>query len=46
MLQKYKGYTREELHDHFNPSGAFTPGSGAWGMSGIIRISNNNDYVF
>ena len=46
MLELFKGYTRKEVHDIFEPTTAFTPSSGTWGMWGIIQIKGTKDYVF
>jgi len=46
-LVKYEDYTREEVHDIFNPHSRFTPNTGTWGLHGIVRIPNRKgDFVF
>jgi len=45
-LVKYEDYTREEVHDIFNPGKVYVPRAGTWGAQGIVRISNTNDFVF
>lgn len=43
----YEDYTREEVHDIFDPDSKFTPQAGTWGLQGIIQIrERNRDYVF
>ena len=36
-LRLFEDYSRSEVHDIFAPNIPFTPGAGAWGMSGIIE---------
>ena len=46
-LEKYKDYTREEVHAIFSPNTRFTPQSGSWGLQGIIQIpGRDGDFVF
>jgi hypothetical protein len=46
-LVQYEDYTREEVHDIFDPNAPFTRSSGTWGISGIIRVSERpGDFVF
>ncbi|MBO8161743.1 MAG: DUF3427 domain-containing protein [Thermosipho sp. (in: Bacteria)] len=46
-LKKYEEYSREEVHDIFDPFTKFTPQTGSWGLRGIVKIPNReNDYVF
>ncbi|MBM7623762.1 DUF3427 domain-containing protein [Sporohalobacter salinus] len=46
-LQKYETYTRKEVHDILEPHTNFTPGTGSWGLQGIIRLKKReNDFVF
>ena len=45
-LELYKRYNREEIHDIFSPHTKFTPQSGTWGLHGLVRIENSNDFVF
>ena len=42
----YKRYNREEIHNIFSPHTTFTPQSGTWGLHGLVRIENSNDFVF
>lgn len=37
-LLLYQTYSREEIHDLFDPETSFTPQTGSWGLHGIIRI--------
>ncbi len=46
-LVRYDNYSRKEIHDIFSPDTTFTPGSGYWGISGIIKVPNMfHDYIF
>lgn len=46
-LVLYHDYTREEVHDLFDPESTFTPQAGTWGLQGIIEIPDRpHDYVF
>jgi len=56
-LEKYKDYTREEVHAIFSPNTRVhaifspntrvTPQSGSWGLQGIIQIpGRDGDFVF
>lgn len=46
-LVKYNEYSRKDIHDIFSPNTKFTPGSGYWGISGIIKVPNTrHDYIF
>jgi len=46
-LTLYKEYSREEVHEIFSPETKFTKSRGPWGLSGIVKISNNKpDYIF
>jgi hypothetical protein len=43
----YKDYSREEVHDIFDPESTFTPQAGTWGLQGIVELPNRvGDYVF
>jgi hypothetical protein len=43
----YQDYARDEVHDLFHPTFAFTPQAGTWGLQGIIEIPDRpHDYVF
>ncbi|WP_026664869.1 DUF3427 domain-containing protein [Butyrivibrio sp. FC2001] len=45
-LDKYNRYSREEVHDIFEPGTVFTPQAGTWGLRGIVEIKNSpGDYV-
>jgi len=45
-LVQYEGYTREDVHNIFDPDSRFTPSSGTWGISGIIRVPERpGDFV-
>jgi hypothetical protein len=37
-LALYEDYSREEVHDIFDPDSAFTPQTGIWGLHGIVKI--------
>jgi hypothetical protein len=46
-LVHYYDYTREEVHDLFDPESTFTPQAGTWGLQGIIEMPGRpRDYVF
>lgn len=46
-LVKYEQYTRLDVHDIFDPLSPFTPGSGTWGLQGIIPIPKEpKNFVF
>jgi hypothetical protein len=46
-LVLYQDYTRDEVHDLFDPTSAFTAQAGTWGLQGIIEIPDRpRDYVF
>jgi hypothetical protein len=42
-LVLYQDYTREDVHDIFEPDSRFTSQSGKWGIAGIIRIADRED---
>jgi hypothetical protein len=45
-LVLYEDYTRENVHDIFEPHTRFTPQSGTWGIQGIISIADREgDFV-
>ena len=41
-----KLYTREQVQQIFSPGQKFFPGSGVWGISGLIRVPQSDDFVF
>lgn len=46
-LRLWEAYTREEVHDIFEPDTPFTPQTGKWGLPGIVRLSETDgDFVF
>jgi hypothetical protein len=46
-LTLYEDYTREDVHDIFDPDSTFTPQAGTWGLQGIVKIPGRpRDYVF
>jgi hypothetical protein len=46
-LTLYEDYTREEVHDIFDPKYSFTPQAGTWGLQGIVPIPDRpGGYVF
>lgn len=46
-LKLWESYTRREVHDIFDPDTTFTPQTGTWGISGIVRVPNRQaDFVF
>ena len=43
----YSDYSREDVHDIFSPHTRFSPGSGTWGLQGIVEIPDKQgDFVF
>ena len=45
-LELYTSYNREEIHDILSPNTKFTKSAGTWGLQGLVRIENSNDFVF
>jgi hypothetical protein len=46
-LVLYEDYTREDVHDVFDPHSPFTPQAGTWGILGIIELPDRlGDFVF
>ena len=45
-LELYTSYNREEIHDILSPNTKFTKSAGTWGLQGLVRIDNSNDFVF
>jgi len=46
-LVLYQEYSRSQLHDIIDPETNFTPGSGTWGLQGIINVGKkNNHFIF
>ena len=46
-LKLWESFTRQEVHAIFDPDTVFTPQTGTWGISGIVRVPNRiADYVF
>jgi len=46
-LVLHDDYTREEVHDLFDPDSVFTPQAGTWGLQGIVEIPDRpGDFVF
>lgn len=46
-LELYEDYSRNEVHDIFDPLTPFYPQTGTWGLQGIVHIPNRpNDFVF
>jgi hypothetical protein len=47
VLQRFQQYSRKDIHGLFDQHSDFTPGSGTWGLQGIVRVPNRlRDYVF
>lgn len=45
-LLLYQDYTREDVHDIFEPDTRFTLQSGKWGIAGIVQIADREgDFV-
>ena len=46
-LIRYKEYSREEIHKIYSSESNFVPGSGKWGLHGIVSIPNTKeDFIF
>ena len=45
-LERYKAYSRKDIHDMLEPTAKFTPRAGTWGLQGIVNITGTKDYVF
>ena len=46
-LTLYEDYTREEVHNIFDPFGPYTHQAGTCGLQGIVKIPHrNDDFVF
>lgn len=46
QLIQYDSYSRQEVHDTFDPDTQFTTHGGPWGMWGIVKCPNTiKDYV-
>jgi hypothetical protein len=46
-LKRYASYSREDIHNLFSPEMEFKPGSGKWGLHGIISVpSSESDFIF
>ncbi len=46
-LRLHEDYSREDVHDIFDPDSTFTPQAGTWGLQGIITIPDRpGDFVF
>lgn len=46
QLVLHEDYTREEVHDLFDPNSLFTRGAGSWGIWGLIEIPGRpSDFV-
>jgi|GEM_PF-364633 hypothetical protein len=47
ILEKYREYSRREVHDIFDKNSPFTLKSGTWGIRGIVSpLSNRDDFIF
>jgi hypothetical protein len=46
-LNLYEDYSRQAVHDLFDPDSPFAPGAGKWGLHGIVRWPDRPlDFVF
>src|SRR5262249_26658128 len=46
-LTLYEDYSREEVHDIFDPESTFTPQAGTWGLQGFVELpERRGDYAF
>jgi hypothetical protein len=46
-LVLHEDYTREDVHDIFDPHSPFTPQRGKWGIPGLIELPERpGDFVF
>ena len=47
QLRLWHPYTRQEVHDVFEPDTPFTPQTGKWGLPGIVRLTASpGSFVF
>lgn len=47
QLVLYEDYSRQDVHDLFDPTSPFVPQAGRWGISGLIEIPGRPaDFVF
>ena len=47
QITLYDDYSREAVHDLFDPNSLFTRGAGSWGISGLIELPGRpGDFVF
>jgi hypothetical protein len=45
-LELYSSYSREDVHDFYDPKSTFKVGTGSWGIHGIIRVpERRGDFV-
>jgi hypothetical protein len=45
-LMLYRDYSRQQIHDLFEPETPFTPQAGSWGLHGIVRLARRpGDFV-
>lgn len=45
-LELWQTYDREAVHDIFSPDTTFTPQTGSWGISGMVRLETKGDWAF
>jgi hypothetical protein len=46
-LNLYEDYSRQAVHDLFDPDSPFAPGAGKWGLHGIVQWPDRpSDFVF
>ena len=45
-LELYSSYSREEIHGTLSPNTKFIKSAGTWGLQGLVRVENSNDFVF
>ena len=46
-LKRYKGYSREEIHNIFSSDTKFVRGAGKWGLHGIVSVlRGKDDFIF
>ncbi len=46
-LARFSEYTRQQVHDYFDPQSAFLAQTGTWGLHAIVRVPHTeSDWVF
>ena len=46
-MERYRQYSRTEIHEIFTPDKKFVEGAGKWGLVGIVEIpQKKGDFIF